>query len=213
MNSMKLSILLAALCTLATDATDPDMSYTAEKSAYSHVNDKAKKLSEFPKDEEKYILVKTNKAYKALEKEFQDIFHRMRKNLDKFFKEQTYNLDLMINMGHRLGIDHKATVVILIDLISSGKTPAEELVKKSANKDADKKELAEYLSLQYDLANKVLNIRSTFRNELIIINDKARLSMEEIDLELNDMIIKLFKQKINNYKHIEKHEHAKKNHK
>ena len=122
--------------------------------------------------------------------------YSMSKDLDKFFKEQTDNLYLMINMGHRLGIDHKKTASILTNSISSEKIPTKELVKKSANKDADKKELDVYLSLQQDLARKVLEVRYPFRYKLFSIDRKARLFLEEINLEFNDMIIKLFKQKI-----------------
>lgn len=181
---MKTALALFSLLAFAPDALDTADTTTPDQvneMAMNNVSERGKEFGNMTKKEAQAAFKKDLKALHA--------------DLASLFRSETYNLNTMLVLGERLGIDKSKSLEILEDIYLGGEKEMSEIVGKTFADD-QKKDLEDYKSMQHALVRKIMDKSSPTRNKLMLLNDHIKMSVKDLDQKIVEVIKNVYKKEI-----------------
>lgn len=181
---MKTALALFSLLAFAPDALDTTETTTPDQvseMAMNNVSERGKEFGHMTKAEAQAAFKKDLKA--------------LHSDLSKLFRAETYNLNAMLVLGERLGIDKNKSLEILEDIYLGGEKEMGEIVGKTFADDQTK-DLQDYKSMQHAIVRKIMDKTSPTRNRLMLLNDHIKISVKDLDQKIVDVIKKVYKKEI-----------------
>lgn len=181
---MKAALALFSLLAFAPDALDTADTTTPDQvneMAMNNVSERGKEFGHMTKKE----------AQTAFKKDLKTLHL----DITKLFRAETYNLNEMLVLGKRLGIDQEKSLEILEDIYLGGAKEMSEIVGKTFA-DNQQKDLQDYKSMQHALVRKIMDTASPTRNRLMLLNDHIKMDIKELDKKIVDVIKRVYKKEI-----------------